>query len=320
MRTHDLRIDMTGAVDLPGVLQTAATVHLPDRIEGPLTVIFGLPGGSYTRGYYDIRRLPGYSQAEYHTDRGMAFVACDHIGIGDSSAVDKFELTIERMATGNHVTATKVLAGLRDGTLVEGLGPVAVAKVIGIGQSMGGCLLTVQQGLHRTFDAIGVLGYGCAGSSFTAPDGRKIKFPAPPRGADMRQGAEQALGHVGANVDVILHTFHAPDEEPALLAADTGPESGSAPWRAAVVPACAVTMMGDGAIAAEAAMIDVPVLLGCGEVDVVDDPWLEPAAFRNSRDVSLLIVPRMRHMHNFARTREVLWGRIDRFAERVAAA
>ena len=78
-------------------------------------------------------------------------------------------------------------------------------------------------------------------------------------------------------------------------------------------------MMGEGAVATEAAMVDVPVLSACGEVDLVDDPWAEPTAFRRSRDVALLVVPGMHHMHNFARTREVLWRRIVQFADGIAA-
>lgn len=320
MQSHDLRIDITGCVDLDGPLQTAATVHLPDRIDGPLTVLVGLPGGSYARGYYDIGLLPGYSQAEYHTEQGCALVACDHIGIGDSTAVDPFDLTIERMTGANHAAISKVIAGLRAGTLIEGVGPIAVEKVVGMGQSMGGCLVTAQQGLHRTFDAIAVLGYGVASSSFPLPDGSRIAFPAPARNADLRAGAGQVLGTVAQQAEMLRYSFHAADTEPELLEADMGSSPGipAAPWRSAFAPPCAAMMMADGAVAREAAMIDVPVLAGSGEIDLVSDPWAEPAAFRGSRDVAVFVVPGMAHMHNFARTRELLWERIARFAASVA--
>jgi alpha-beta hydrolase superfamily lysophospholipase len=74
-------------------------------------------------------------------------------------------------------------------------------------------------------------------------------------------------------------------------------------------------MMTPGAVAAEAAAIEVPVLVGCGERDTVPDPWMEPSAYRGSRDVAVFVVERMAHMHNFARTREHLWERLDRFAD-----
>jgi hypothetical protein len=56
------------------------------------------------------------------------------------------------------------------------------------------------------------------------------------------------------------------------------------------------------------------VLIGCGEIDVVPDPWMEPSAYRGSRDVALFVVERMCHMHNFAQNRELLWDRIANFA------
>jgi alpha-beta hydrolase superfamily lysophospholipase len=73
-------------------------------------------------------------------------------------------------------------------------------------------------------------------------------------------------------------------------------------------------MMTDGSVAREAATIDVPVLVASGEVDVIPDPWVEPTAYRGSSDVSVVVVSRMAHMHNFARTRTQLWERIAAFA------
>jgi len=43
----------------------------------------------------------------------------------------------------------------------------------------------------------------------------------------------------------------------------------------------------------------------------------EPTAYRSSSDVSVAVIPRMAHMHNFASTRELLWARIAAFAESV---
>lgn len=323
-RGLDVRVDVTGQIDLEGRLETAATVYVPDRIDGPLTVMVGYPGGGYSRGYYDIRRLPGYSQADYHTGQGFAFVACDHLGIGDSTPIDSYSLTLERMAAANHATASTILERLRTGSLAEGVPPVEVDQAIGMGQSMGGCLLTVQQGRHGTFDGVAILGYGLR-SSFPAPDGSRMTFAAPARGSDLR-AAEQTLAAVAEHGDVHRFAFHFADEEPELPEADmvatpariddAGRER--APWRAGRAPACAAMMMGEGAVAEEAAAIDVPVLIGCGEIDLVTDPWAEPAWYRGSRDVAVFVVPRMAHMHNFARTRHTLWDRIAGFAQSVS--
>ena len=326
MRTYHLRIDVTGATDLPGELQTAVSVHLPDSVDGRVPVLFGYPGGGFGRRYYDVRALPGYSQAEYHTDRGFAFVACDHLYVGDSDQPDIFSLTYENLAAANHATAEAVLTGLRAGSLLGEVSAIEIGSVVGMGQSMGGCLLTVQQANHRTFDGVALLGWSGISTNFPAPDGGRQTYAMPPRGTDLRPIADQVLGVVAPDDAHYRFCFHWPDEEPALLETDlasyrpyTGVVRGDSttPWGSATVPACAITMMTEGAVSAEAAAIDVPVLVACGERDVVPDPWAEPGAYRGTNQVSLAVVPRMAHMHNFARTRTELWDQIAHFAQSV---
>jgi pimeloyl-ACP methyl ester carboxylesterase len=323
MRSYDLEVDVTGATDLPGELRTAATLHLPDRLNRALPVLFGFPGGGFGRRYYDVRTIPGYSQAVYHADHGFAFVACDHLHVGDSDQPDTFSLTYENLAAANHAAADSVIAGLSAGSLVADVPPVEITTAVGMGQSMGGCLLTVQQANHRTFDGVAFLGWSGIFTNFPGPDGGRITYPMPPRGTDLRPIADQVLGVVAPDDSHYRFCFHWPDEEPDLMQIDlasyrpyTGVVRGdsSTPWGSASLPACAVTMMTEGAVADEAAAIDVPVLVACGERDVVPDPWAEPGAYRGTRDVSLKVVPRMAHMHNFARTRTVLWDAIERFA------
>ncbi|MDT5364247.1 MAG: hypothetical protein QOC69_6009, partial [Mycobacterium sp.] len=41
----------------------------------------------------------------------------------------------------------------------------------------------------------------------------------------------------------------------------------------------------------------------------------EPASYHGAQQVSLCVVERMAHMHNFASTREVLWDRLHRWGE-----
>ena len=325
MRSVDFTVDVEGATGLAAA-STTSTVHLPDDVGGAVTVVFGYPGGGYGRRYFHMVAVPGYSQAEHHTGQGMVVVACDHLGVGDSSQPDTFELSYERLAAANDATATEVLSRLADGALVDGVAPLEIGGVVGIGQSMGGCLLTVQQANHRTFDGVGFLGWSAIETNFPARDGTRLTYPMPPRGTDLRPVAAQLLGVVAPDPDHYRYCFHWEDEDPALMEADlesyrpyTGVTRGDAatPWGSATVPACAVTMMTPGAVAAEAAAIDVPVLVGCGDRDVVADPYAEPKAYSSSPEVRVVVVPTMAHMHNFARTREVMWSAIDEFAATV---
>jgi pimeloyl-ACP methyl ester carboxylesterase len=328
MRTFDLGVDVSGCTDLPGDLHTAVTICLPEQLDGPSTVLFGFPGGGFGRHYYNIQARPGYSQADYHCASGGVFVACDHLGVGDSSQPDTFALTYENLAAANDATAETVIQGLRKGELVPGLEPIEITKTIGMGQSMGGCLLTVQQANHRTFDGVAFLGWSGIYTNFPAPGGERVIYPMPARGTDLRAVASEVLGVVAPTPEQFRYCFHWPDEEPALVEPDLAsyvPYSEvvrgdeNTPWGSATMPACAVTMMTEGSVAEEAAKIDVPVLSASGERDVVPDPWSEPTAYRNSRDVTVFVVPRMAHMHNFSHNRALLWSRIGAFAEATPA-
>ena len=73
-----------------------------------------------------------------------------------------------------------------------------------------------------------------------------------------------------------------------------------------------------GAVASEAASIDVPILLAAGERDVCHPPAEEIAALKSATDISVLVLPQMAHMHNFAVTRTLLWERLDEFVAQVS--
>jgi pimeloyl-ACP methyl ester carboxylesterase len=90
------------------------------------------------------------------------------------------------------------------------------------------------------------------------------------------------------------------------------------PFGSLTIPNCVVAMMSPGFVATEAAMVDVPVFLGFGERDTSPDVHGEAAAFPNARDISLFVVPRMAHMHNFASTRRLLWDRLSDWSSMVA--
>ncbi len=168
-----------------------------------------------------------------------------------------------------------------------------------------------------------MLGWSAIFTNFPALDGSRITSPMPSRGTDPRPIADQVLGRVAPNEDHFRFCFHWPDEDPDLVERDlssyrpyTGVIRGdeAAPGGGSTVPACAITMMTDGAVAGDVASIDVPVLVASGERDVIPDPWAEPTAYRSSQDITLVVVPRMAHMYNFAHTGAQLWDRLATLA------
>jgi len=302
----ELEIDVTGRTGLPGKLHTAVSVFVPEsarRLAPPL-VVFAFPGGGYARGYFHIEwpGLAGYSQAEHHVRAGFIFVACDHLGVGQSSLPDPAALDFETVPAANRATVETVMERLESGTLIAGLESLRGATVIGMGQSMGGCFLVVQQAQQRCFDAIAVLGYSAI----------HTVLPVPPGGA------------ASSSAEAFRYGFHRDDVPRVLVEADMGAgypqrEGPLPPWASRTVPGCATSMLEPGRIAREAAAIDVPVFIGVGERDVCPDPHAEPAAYRSARDVTLYVQPRAAHMHGFAGTRELLWDRLAVWALGVGA-
>jgi alpha-beta hydrolase superfamily lysophospholipase len=281
-------------------LSTAVTVVAPEKPDG--TVIFGFPGGGYSRSYYD-RGMPVDSQAEWHAARGWTVVCCDHLGVGASDLPDPDTLTFDVLADANHATVTSVLERLQ-----------LSGPVLGMGQSMGGCVLIYQQARHRSFDAIAILGFSAKHTVLPLPDG----------GFDMPEGLSLEDAAAQLTQTLVGYAFHYRDEPKDIVAEDVDGyplrESGTVPaWASATVPPAAVSMLTPGIVAAEAAAIDVPVLVVAAEIDVNTDLDAERAAYESAPSVETMRLERSAHMHNFASSRELLWQRIHQWGSTIGA-
>jgi hypothetical protein len=335
MRTIEVRTDVSEAVGLGERLETVSTVCLPDTPTASPVVCFAFPGGGYSRHYFTFD-MPGSAyggQAGWHSSRGWVFVACDHLFVGDSSQpADPTQLTFEHLAGANRATVENVLDLLKTGTLAEGVAPIAPGSRVGIGQSMGGCLLIVQQGHHATFDAIAVLGFSANRTQLWMPPGTpEMAVPYVPRGGavvliDSGTAVEQtpAMAVSDDGLPGTTPGFHFDDEPRDVVAADMieyPTRGGDVPvWGSATIPPCAVSMLSPGVVAPEAAVVTAPVFVGVGERDVVPDPMSEPKAYLRAKDVTVFVCPRMAHMHNFAGTRATLWSRLHGWADAFAVA
>jgi alpha-beta hydrolase superfamily lysophospholipase len=311
-----VRVDVTDAVGTGETLHAAATVSVPDEVPiGPAVVLFGFPGGACNRHYYDLQIAGhvGYSQAEHHVGRGEIFVACDHLGVGDSD-VPASALDFEAVARANAHLATEVLSRLRDGTLVNELGPVDVAASIALGHSYGAFLLIIGQAHDPVFDGVGILGFSARQTTPSWPEGTRLR--------------DLLALKLGNGLDhPMLPMVHYDDVPEDIVVQDMtkvpGTMASSADWGTPHMPGgpgltTTKHPLMPGVVAEEAAAISVPVFVGCSQIDLVPDPWSEPAAYRGSADVTVTVVPRMAHLHNFASTRHQLWDRIGRWAHTVA--
>ena len=327
---------MTDALGFGEKLATAATVFVPETLADPVVACFALPGGGYSRGYFsfDVPGASGGGQAGWHTGDGWIFVTCDLLGVGDSDVPsDPRVMTFDNIAAANHATVVEVLSRLREGTLAPGLASIPDVTVLGIGQSLGGCVTIVQQGRHDTYDGTAVLGFSAIQTALpgipSAPDLSKQRGESLPSSDELNDVLDEVLaasgGVTGGDPDLppMARAFHYDDEPIELVRQDLDdfPRRGGRdlPWAAASIPACVAQVLSPGVVAVEAALITSPVLIAVGERDVCPDPWSEPRGYRQSTDITVYQCPRMSHMHNFAGTREQLWRRIGSWGGGVAA-
>lgn len=316
---YELRVDVSDVVPASEA-ELAATLVVPDNAEkGSRTLAVGFPGAFYSRGYWDVDYSGGYSQAAYHAERGWLFVAIDHLGVGDSSKPDPTSLTLETLAAADDAASRRIIEGLQAGTLVTGLGPIEIERTIGLGHSTGGCITLITQGRHSTFDGLAVLGYSAVHSVVPSPEGA-TQAPAVERGRTDVDVTEYSAKEFGT--DTLTWMFHWEDVDPALRAADVGSgfpiRSVMPPWGTSYAPPAFVSAITPGVVSAEAEVIESPLFLAVGDRDVCPDPRAEAAAYRSVRDITLTVVPRMAHIHNFASTRHQLWGRLHKWGDALA--
>jgi pimeloyl-ACP methyl ester carboxylesterase len=257
-----------------------------------------LPGGGYSRGYFDVQwqGTTDYSQAEHHASRGWVVACIDHLGVGDSTTGPAV-FSLDTIARADALVVTRIHEGLQAGTISPELPGIDIASTIGLGQSMGGYFTIAAQAIGTPFDAVAILGFSAIHTA--VPE---------------RPGVTEL-------VDQLRWAFFLDDVDPAIVDADMagftsqGPQP---PWRSATIPNDVADLLQPGIATEQAAAIQTPVFVGTGERDVVPDPWAEPTAYRSSLDISLVVVERMAHMHNFAGTRQRLWECLHAWGDGIA--
>lgn len=305
-QTREMRFDVSAAAGLDEACHIAGTLFPPEAGRaGPPVIALLVPGGGYTRRYYDLHvdGHAGYSAARRLADRGIVAVAIDSLGTGESSIPeDGNRVTLDRQAATLAEVARQLRAAARDGSLVAGMA-AAEPVLIGIGHSLGGCTITLQQGAHAACDAVAILGFSCQfiQTAIDPKTGQRLRPRIP---------AERA-GYNRSDPSSHRDRFYTASVPIAVIEAE---EAARVP-----MPDGVAEVLIPGRSAPAAAKIETPVLLGFGENDVSPDPYAEPGFYRSSRDVTLLILPDAGHAHNSASGRAGFWWRIGDWIDSVVA-
>jgi pimeloyl-ACP methyl ester carboxylesterase len=313
-------VDVSAAVGADATL--AMTIFADPSFAGPRVVALALPGGGYARAYFDLRlpALSGQGQAEYHASNGWMFISIDPIATGDSVVAAGVAPDLDETARIHSEGMRLILDALRAGTLVAELGPIEIAKTVGVGHSLGGMQLIAQQGLYGTFDVLAVLAFSAIHTVIPSEDGLIETSNVDALSSDRR--VDEAWG--GPLVEEPHHfeyAFFWDDISPELVEADLGvgfPVRTAAvlpPWVSATFPVFAAVGMSRGVVRRHAALITSPVLIVAAERDVIADLRAEPAAYPVSRDITVYELPACAHMHNFSNQRFLLWQRLHAWVD-----
>ena len=126
----------------------AATYYPPRGPAEAGAVFVCLPGGTYSREYWDLR-IPGhsgYSFADFATENGHAVVTMDPLGIGESSKPARdFDFADIAAALAHAVAALPDAIGDH--------GPL-----VAVAHSLGGYLAITQEALFSSYVALAILG------------------------------------------------------------------------------------------------------------------------------------------------------------------
>ncbi len=278
----------------------------------PTVVLTCLPGGGMSRRYFDLQadgEGDAYSMAAHLATHGVVVVLVDHPAVGESDTPDDAYLLTPSTVAAVDAYATRVaLDGLRAGTLVDSLGPIAELRSVGCGHSMGAMLTVHAQAAARLHDAVALLGFAGGGMVEQLSD-------------EERSYADDPAGLVGVAAALAAKRFGRPlsrgsaGPSPFLLAVDVPDHAVAAIADAGsnLLNVCGLTSMVPGASRPQLEAIDVPVFLGVGQFDITGPSHAIPAQFPASPDITLAVCPQMGHNHNVAPSRAWLWDRLLRW-------
>ncbi len=300
-----------------GAQQVGVRLWLPAETT-PTQLWFCLPGGYMSREYFDLR-VPGndsHSLAYAMTARGFAVAAMDPPGIGSSDdGGDRYCHTPESVADAAAEACAQLMAGLRQGDLIEGVPALPIAHSLGLGHSMGAMFTVMQQHRAHSHAGIALLGFSTRGLPEYLPESVKPVLADRPTLHAQREAMARAMfAHMGE-----MQTGGGDNDLYGRRGAEVDGVRALAQCRAPLLPVPAFTSMLPENVGPEAATIDVPVFIGLGSADMAGPPHEAPAAFRASRDIVLHILPETGHSHFLFPSRAGLFQQLTHWASGIAA-
>ncbi len=264
MPSTALRFELPPGSDWPGLV-LAADLHSPAHT--PRALIFCLAGGGANRGYFNLGDAVTrqFSFADRMTAAGHAVAAIDIPGVGSSDTPPDFDRFSPRDAA---AALHESLFMLRS---KAGLGDV---PVIGLGHSMGGMLIILQQAHFGDFAGIALLGSNASGLDWALTEAERGY--AHDEAAIARDLPALVAARFGSAFDPM-------QVKPGAGAIFAGESHEATQWlrtaRDRLFNAGAMQSMLPGSFSSEAGAIRCPLFLASGDRDIGAPPREAIAAF-----------------------------------------
>jgi pimeloyl-ACP methyl ester carboxylesterase len=301
MRSAALRLVLPDGCDWPG-LALLANLHMPEGL--PRALLFCLAGGGANRGYFNLGDAADrqFSFAERMTQAGFAVAAIDIPGVGGSDTPPEFDRFSPRDAA---AVLHSALAVLRSDT---GL----ALPAIGVGHSMGGMLIILQQAHYRDFQGVALFGSNASGLDWALTEAERSY--AHDEAAVARDLPALVAARFGSAFDPM-------QVKPGAGAIFAGESAVATQWlrtaRDRLFNAGAMQSMIPGSLASEAGAIRCPLFLASGDNDIGAPPRLAIAAFPDVSDATLLVLPATGHNHFGFASIEILCRQLTRWIDRI---
>ncbi len=282
--------------DLPGGGSVAIDLHSP--AQPPRALFFCLAGGGANRRYFDLGDAGDreFSFAERMTAAGFAVAAADVPGVGDSVLPPGAGFFTPRAAA---AALHAALAQLQPGV-----------PVIGVGHSMGGMLIILQQGRFTDFAGVALLGSNAGGLDWALTEAERV-YTGDEAGVERDLEALTRARFGDPFAAMRLTTAGA-----GTIFAGESPEA-TARLRTArdrLFNAGGMMSMIPGSFATEAGAVAVPLFLAFGDNDIGIPPNLVSRDFPRVADVTLLVLPGTGHNHFGFSTMAQLCARLGHWA------
>jgi alpha-beta hydrolase superfamily lysophospholipase len=294
-----VQIDVTIVADIGEQAHVAVELILSNA--SPDWLFVCIPGGGMNRRYFDLPTPAGEAEVSFAAAmaaQGHAVLLIDPVGSGESSVPDDaYDIHPDRLAAANGLAVRHILDGLRAGTLTDLCPARPALRSIGVGHSLGALLTIVQQAAEPMHDALALFGFHTGG------------LPGQLTQADLALDVADTRARL---VEIARGRFPSPSIDLQAPPSSRPVSAASAIERVMLTPSYMAML--PGMIAADAAAIDVPILIALGDSDLHGDPHRTPAAYPGSPDITLLVLRDTRHNHFLYPSRTAFFDRVARWA------